>query len=674
MSVIKPVSFQIMGIPAPSGAKGGTGTLKHSTHFVDLLLDPVPGMETNTFPGLDRFRTSVHAFIGEIEAGEIALLNEKFDGAPAIALGFDATNRPYVTYKLGIDRASGDKLVRNMGEARQHYGKGALGEIYESLIKHLRCQMLRFEDKDLIFQADVLFTPGNGAMEVTKKAVTIQPNLVVYELPAGSKFYEFAANAQIGLVVHTVARRVINPETGAISTEPIEDVEAVEKFVKAIRTPDVFVIDPWSRSVQVDRGGDIFTYEKKYRIESILEEVCANIGSLDPEFRKDWKYFLAQFKIFLNSSLQEDRSGGIYSAAVADEQFNFELITALFRAWLIGRSEEVGVTPKGKKSSRVRPVMVKNFETFLKKYRDSFFAYLKAYFDAIRIEYMLRHHMPEVAESKLGGGRTEGVMVGRVKFVDRLEFTMSNFAGGKIGRKKAKSASKPRKRAKAQPRMPQLYRKWYGSTPVSAAFFIGKLQPPHIGHIAMLRSAIETFGVDRVFVMPSLKAPDFTARHWKDLGVAATKKKLEAGLYEHVFSPALREEMLKFGLPEGVHVQLADPRTFWRYMNRNRDRKREGRVALIMGQKEIDESRFKQQFGRFADYIVPHVVEMQGGGVSATAVRQLGIRRLYETRYEDAYDFLWSAFGYIPEKERNRVIGRLIAEWKRVDNAVRRLV
>jgi len=427
--------------------------------------------------------------------------------------------------------------------------------------------------------------------------------------------------------------------------------------------------------VQIDRGEETFTYERRHGVEAILQDVCANVESLNAEFRQAWKYFLPQFKTFLNSSLQEGRDGGIYRAAVAGEAFNLDLIAERFHEWLTARSEEVRFNKKGKKTSRVRPIMVRKFEAFYDERRDAFFAYLKAYFDAIRIEYMLRKHMPEVSASKLGGGPTEGVMVGRVKLVDRLGFTMGNFAGGRIGKnKKSGVRAKQRKTKKAQPRMPQLYRKWYGATPVSAVFSLPKIQPPHIGHIAMIRSAVAVFGAERVFVLPSLNEPDLNAAHWKGLGVADTRKKLVAGDYTYVFSNKLREEMLRYGLPAGVHVEFAATNTFRRYLNRNLARRRDGKVGFLIGQKEVDEERFRKQFARYDDYLEPCVIPMQGGGVSATAVRQLGIRRLFETGYTDAYDFLWNALGYIPASERNRIIHRLLKEWEAVDRVVRRLV
>jgi len=251
---------------------------------------------------------------------------------------------------------------------------------------------------------------------------------------------------------------------------------------------------------------------------------------------------------------------------------------------------------------------------------------------------------------------------------------MSNFAGGKIGKKKSARKAKPSKRAKARPKMPQLYRRWYGAMPVSAVFSLPKIQPPHIGHVAMIRSAISVFGAERVFVLPSLNEPNLNATHWRDLGVADTKKKLAAGDYTYVFSNKLREEMFRYGMPEGVHVEFAATNTFRRYLNRNLARRRKGRVGFLVGQKEIDVERFHKQFARYDDYLEPFVIPMLGGGVSATAVRQLGIRRLFETGYTDAYDFLWSALGYIPASERNRIIHRLLKEWEDVDKAVKRLI
>jgi hypothetical protein len=656
-----------------------TGVLKHGEHLVDLVLDIAPGTRTRHLPGFNQFSAYVDTFVNQVKTQEIAVLNEKFDGSPAILLGYDASNRPYVAYKHGIGGSRGPRIIRTVKEAGHVYSGSAMKALFEDCIRYLRPRLLKFRDRDLVFQADLLFTPNNGAMEVSDKEVAIRANPfgIEYRLPAGSKFYDFAKRAKVGLVVHTVGRRVIDEETGeVVDVSPLEDEGLVEEFVKTLRSEDVFVIDPWSRSVRIDRGEDSLSEEKEKEIHDLLLSMRAGLEMLGTDFRTIWKDFLPQFKVFLNSNLKEGKSGGIYRAAADGANYDFKRLTSAFSVWISERAQTVRISPKGVKRKLAPSYMPIDFELLqLGWHRIELCRYLKAYFDAVRIQYLLKPHMREVYSSKLGGGQIEGIMVTdeetqvKVKLVDRLEFTMQNFSGEKkrkVGRGKPKTKRKP---AKKKIRMPQLYRKWRPG----AAFFIGKLQPPHAGHIAMLGAAIAEFGVENVFIMPSDKAPNFDAETWRELKVGNRKKDLIAGDLTHVFSPAIREEILRYGLSENAQIHFANTLTFWRYLNRAKKRERHGEAALIMGQKEMEEGRYRKQLERFRGYVRPHPIDMQHDGLSSTEVRQ-AIRMVNDGMGNlEAYLFLQRAFDFIPPKERDRIIGKLAKELSWVEKAVARL-
>jgi len=302
---------------------------------------------------------------------------------------------------------------------------------------------------------------------VMKNAVRIKANPfgIEYVLPAGSKFYNFAARAKVGLVVHTVGRRIIDAETKeVVGVEPLEDMDAIESFVKTIRSQAVFAIDPWSRRVEIDRGEDTFTAEKRAHIEFMLRDMRTDLSRLDRDFRERWRSFLPHFRTFLNASLKEGRSGGIYRAAEAGEEFHFGLLAERFYEWLVMRSETMRISPKGAKSRLAPKKMPGEFEDLIDECRDSLKTYFRAYFNANRILYLLKPHMQEVYASKLGGGQIEGVMISnkttKVKLVDRLGFTMQNFSGEnqrKIG-KRAKVGAPTRRKARPEVRMPQIYR------------------------------------------------------------------------------------------------------------------------------------------------------------------------------------------------------------------------
>ncbi len=662
-----------------SGAK--KGLMKHATHLVDLVLDIVPGTEEGTLPEFDHFSSLIGQLFTHIEAKEIDAVNEKFDGSPSLAMGFDAEGRPYVAYKYGIGRAEGQKIMRTVREAREMFGDTALGEIFADCVRLLRTRIARFgkKTKELVFQADLLFTPSNGAKTVTGDAVIIRANPfgITYTLSKGSKFYESARDADIGLVVHTVKRSVIDPETGVIKDpEPHDNPDDIEEFVTMLRTEKIFAIDPWSRRVSIDRGEAPFSREKREEIERIVHKMHTGLSHLSKEFRTKWSPFLPHFKIFLNSSLKPGRSGGLYRAAAADEPFNFDYLAEEFQAWLTMRSEQISITSSGSTSPRAPKKKPGEFAALMAAHREELHAYFRAYYDANRIQYFLKPHMQEVYRSKLGGGPIEGIMiiddVIAVKLVNRLTFTMDNFSGEPARRqmKRLQSAHALKKKPAKNIPTPKVLRAWHAGS----AFFIGKLQPPHAGHIALIGAAIVQLGADHVFVIPSSKEPNPYAESWQELGVADTKKELVAGNYRHVFSQKLREEILRSGLAAGVRIEPMDSRAFWSHLKHAQDNNRRGQVALIMGQKEIDAGRYQEQLARFGSHLRALPIAMQEGGISGTSVRR-AIKSLHEHGDIASYEFLVRAFAFIPKvKDRNRIIGQLLYEWKLVENAVARLI
>ena len=663
------------------------GILAHGEHLTDLLLDIVPGADTNEFPGVDQHEAFVRKLIGDIESKRVTLINEKFDGSPSIVLGFDEAKKPFVAYKHGLGGKNGPRIIRNVKEANTVFRGSVMGDLFEDCIRFLRPRLLKFKEKDLVFQADLLFTPRNGAKTLLDDQVNIRanPSGITYTVSRDSRFFAPLSQAKVGLVVHTAGRRVKDPETGNESIEPLEDEALIEKLVSTLRSDDVFAIDPWSRNVGIDGGVDSFDGVKKSLIEGALEEIRRGMTSLGKEFRGEVKKFLPHLKIFLNASLKEGSDGGIYRAAAEGKDFDFEQLHGSFALWLKKRSETMHVNPQGVKTRFAPKKAPQDFEEFSAKYHGELSSFFKAYYDANRIQYILKPHMREVYSSKLGGGRIEGIMMTdgttklKVKLVDRLDFTMQNFAGEK-DREISKNARRARRKAdvKAVSRKvtPKVYRKWRGRVKEGAVFFIGKMQPPHAGHIAMIGAAISMFGLENVFVMPSDKAPNFLAESWREIGAGKhnTKKELEAGLYTHVFSPELRADILRYGLPEGAQICFSDTRNFWSYLKKAKDNERKGSVRLIVGEKEMEGGSYKDQTERFASHLKVVPIQMKAGGVSATDVRN-AVKSLYKNGDEASYEYLSEAYSFIsPAKERDRIIGRMVEEWRQLDAVVKELL
>jgi hypothetical protein len=656
--------------PAVAGTQ--QGTFRHGVHLTDLVLDIVPGATAGTLPAFEQFASFVGTFLQQIEAKEIALLNEKFDGSPAILLGFDKDGRPYVAYKHGVERKGGQRLMRTLAEVRAIYREGSpLRTVFEDCLLALRSVMKRVDAKDLVFQADLLFTERNAVRDVSEKAVRFRPNPsgIVYALPAGSPHAAAAAAAKVGLVVHTAYRRVIDPTTGEIvGLAPVDDPALVEAFAAALRSEEVFAIDPYRRSVAIDRKKKrTLSAEERSRILEVLERMRADLASLGADFRLAWKPFLPHFAIFLNAMLKPGADGGIYRAAAAGEPLDAKAVIEAFSAWIAARCEQLVVNRAGDKSWRTPRRTREAFETFLAAHREGLARYLAAYYGANRIQYLLKPHMAEAYASKLGGGRIEGMMLAdpatgvKVKLVDRLDFTMQNFAGERERwlRRRAQAA------VRAQDDVPQgartiakPFRAWHAG----AVFYLCKVQPVHVGHIEIVLAALASLGLSKVYVVPSAKGPNLSAESWQGLGLAATRTALRARQFTYAFSRALREEILRQGLPAGTKIAFAETSAFMGYLKGAEEEGRRGKVALLMGEKELVAGRYDELLKRYPDHLRAMPMAMQAGGLSATRVRA-AIESLHERGDKASYDFLCEAYAFLPPKVRKGIIGRLLWEW-----------
>lgn len=662
------------------------GAFGHGTHLVDLLLDIKPGTESSTLPAFDRFISFIGQLINQIDAGEMRL-NEKFDGSPAILLGIDGDGKPFVAFKYAISGKREPRLVRSAAEAHEVFRGSDLAKIYEDCIRCMGPRIGEFGRDGFVFQADVLFTQSNNAREVMEDEVRIHANEsgLTYVIKPDSEYFKAAAEAKVGLVVHTIARRVIDEETGGITgLKTMHDETLVREFTRALRSSDVFAIDPWSYGVKIDRDeGRTLSARKKGMIERMIEDMRSDLSDLSPEFRTEWsKTFQAQFSIFLNDCLKAGGTGGIYKAAAAGKPFDFDLLVNAFQAWYEPRSRHLSINQKGEKGWASPKRMPEKFPEFLNVHRQELHDFLKAYYDGIRILYLLKPHMKEAYASKLGGGPIEGIMLTdemsglKLKLVDRLVFTRLNFAGEqerarqKLLRGVAREAEV--RAARERDAVPDVLK----SIQDGALFYVGKLQPPHAGHVALISAAIAAFGVENVVILASGKEPNLAAQHWKELSVTdkPVKRDIAARKWTHVFTPELRMEMLRYGLPPEARIHIADLSAFWGgYFRRMHEAGGREPVSVLMGQKEISSGRYKEMKRRLGDRLRVISLDMQRDGLSGTDVRQ-AIRSLYENGDEDSYNFLRRALDYIPRKELDRVIGRLLHEWQLVDAKAAELV
>ena len=649
------------------------GLVRHGEHFADLILSQGGSSDPRY---LNAYGELTRSLLNHAKAGKFPRVNEKIDGSPSIVLGLNAENRPFVSYKGDLTKVEKtQRLVTSEADARKFFK--ILSPLYSTAIKYFGARMeglAKTEFKDYIFQGDLLFYEsaargGQGRKIKSGDAITISANSITYEVKKDHPYFAPLSSAKIGVVIHTIGRRVI--QGGRLTVEPLEGVDkadAIEAFASRLNSPEVFAVSPWKNDVAV---GTRTPLDKKTerQVVSLLEGMEKKLSGLSPEFKDDWaKRHESRFRIFFNSYLRPPHHGGIYLAASRQEPFAAEKLLADFGAWLRSR-----VQPRDRRDRKTGLVTAQSLETpgYLKavartlaEHKQELYRMLEAYYGAIRIQYLIQPHIEEIFRSKLGGGESEGAMLETsdtiVKLVDRLGFTLKNNAKWNRG---------------AAPSVP--YTAPYDHWRPGAAFVLMKGQPAHSGHIEMIKRAVEANGGRPVFVTVSHKTADLQASDWKGLKVSPTKKELAAGDYRYVFSEDLRREILESGLGEGSHVYFLDTEEFWGYLRRARQDKAQGKVRLVVGQKEMAQHRYDHQFQEFKEQLEPLIVKMQEGGISATQVRAAlkDYIRGTAARKKAAKKTLDAALVSIPEEaERGKLLARMVAEWKTVDAVVHRVL
>ena len=612
------------------------GIVLHGEHLADFVLSG------NVAP----FSRFVGGLAAQIRQGTFRDVNEKFDGSPSVVLGFSPRG-PFVAYKMDLAKKTGtQRLVHAPAEAPQLFKRSApLAKVYQTLSDVSSAAMERMrgsELEDLVFQGDLLYTEGSDRKTELVDRILVKANQITYEVGRDDPDFARLKRARAGLVIHTVGRRVVDAE-GRLSIEPLpaERRDLVERFVDRLASPDLFVIHPFRREVPLPAAAFDEVAAKR-----LLGRLAA-VERLPAGFWDGWNAtHLPRFRIFFNSFLRPPHQGGFYRAASRGEPFAYEKLMASYREWLVGRVA----------SEREPPGYAEDFEAFARAHEPALRTLLSGYFDAVQLHYLLAPHLEPATRSKLGGGPVEGLMLRDgpylAKWVDRLGFTLAN---NRAWNRTAPSAP---------------FAEWKPGT----AFVVMKGQPIHAGHVAMIRAAVERQrGQGDVHVILSDNAPNLAAETWKGLGAAGTKRELIARDYKYVFDAALRQKILTLALGPGVSVHVEKTSVFRNHVAGAKAQELPGKVKRVVGQKEIDEGRFADEFRALGSHLEPLVIDMQEGGLSGTQVRA-AVKDLALHGSPSARALLERALGPVPEAERAGLIAEMVAQWRRVDHKAQALL
>lgn len=617
------------------------GLLSHGEHWVDLILAQSAREEKTHLIAFEAFAGQL---ISATQAGEFKTVNEKIDGSPSVVFGWNAEGKPFVAYKSHFSSVTKQKLVTDPESALSVFPRSqALKHIFSTLFAAIEPSMRGQRGlKNYIFQGDLLFVKDDDRRTMQSDGIHIRANTVDYHIKESDPLFASLKRAVTGVAIHTVGKRTIG-EDGRLGVEaPDEDARGlIEKFIERTGNEDVFLMHPLRDDVAL--AGKL-TPAEAGRARALLSQIRSGVESLKPEFNQIARtHWTAELRVYFNSQVRPPNDGGIFRMIAEGQDVDARAVAAGFGNWL---------------KLRKKPAPSEIFESSPLAIHKQLITAVEAYLNAVRLQYLLQPHLASAMRSKLGGGPVEGLILTDgpyiVKLVDRLDFTIQN------NQKREAPGGNP------FAGMPAPFDKWRGGE----AFVLMKGQPVHQGHVEMIKLASEQFA--KLSVVASEKAPNLEADKTTALGAAANLTEYRARQYKHVFSNELRGRIFGAALPD-VDVHQVSTVLLWKYLETAQRYGLEGKIKLVVGQKEIDEDRYNEQIGRFGSHLELAPIALQAGGISATEIRALVKEAADGSR--PAVAKLNSAYAFIEnELERKNIILEMVREWKAVDEKAQSLL
>ena len=652
-----------------------TGLNLHAKHLHDFVLDAATNSPRRNF---QFFASQIRSLVKGIEAGVVTGFNEKFDGSPAIVFGLDAKRKPFVAYKGGFNRkgkgGTGQVLFGNSQEIEAkvpRYQEGStIHATYADLCEALLPKIEAIQGNlttGYVFQADVMFTEGNGGRQFIDGAWHLKPNTIRYIIGPDDPNFKAIGDAKVGLFVHTPCVRRLDKPYKRLSALSSQNETVVRRIVEEIHSGEVFAAHPWHDEVAISGKYDLSG------VETDIATARIALKSLSPEFKRLFgARHLDHFKVFFNSRLYANGDGGVFSQALRNETPTGEVLASEMIAWQEYRTQkalEAKSTSKERRSSL--PVYTKALREVWKEHESEVLALVQAYQAGIRAQDRVQQVILPAVSSKLGAGEVEGgairgmlssKKVGEarkpyaVKLVDRLDFTMRNNENNQRSRSTGFDAGEDTQRS--FDRFERSLSVWRPGT----HFFVGKMQFPHAGHIAMIRDLATEVGPENIIVLASDKQYDPCQLEGSKIGLSKSREDFQAGNFSHPFSCGLREEILRLSLPAEIDVSVMEVAKLWSYLETARELEKVGKINLVVGDKEVGEvNRYRDQEERYSDFLRLVPVPLKQEGVSGTELRQAVVRHLEGDA--NAIDTINQGLFFVPESERPRIVTALSEEY-----------
>ena len=387
---------------------------KHMTHLEDGILDL-------GYDGAIQVERMMEDFF-DLFSGETALKNTtttvKFDGAPAIFVGFNPENGKFFVSSKSLFNAN-PKINYTDADVDENH-KGGLADTLKIALKTLKPL---WKKSIPILQGDIMFT--KKLVEKTTidgdKYVTFQPNTLKYAFPADSPDAKEVMKADLGVVFHTT---YTGKKLADMSANFGADISKLKTSTKA-----------WVRDAEYDLAGAAnFDPKEKGAFGSILKSAKAQLKSLDKKFINDLSKS-SQLKIYVQTHFNSRvRKGEAVTNAKAHMKDLMKWLDVKF-----GKQVDKLKSEKGKAKANAKNAEILKVVNAQKKSLVALFEYQRL---IIELKAMLIAKLNQIKGISVFVEKEPGIFSvtnqegftavdklsgNAVKLVSRLEFSANNF-------------------------------------------------------------------------------------------------------------------------------------------------------------------------------------------------------------------------------------------------------
>jgi len=223
----------------------------------------------------------------------------KWDGAPAIFVGYDPADKQYFVAKKGIFNTK-PILFKSHKEIDEGEKRADLNKVYHAVFTYMKPLFDSGKLTDVV-QGDFLFHDGggqNGRKKVkdvhNENCIIFGPQLIQYCIPDHDELYDAAANCKLCLVIH--------------AKYPIKNVKTVADLsvnfgfdASHLSTKDTLILSPFTselgKQMVITRGEKTKLVSWKAASKRLLPHCKDFLNTIAPTHKDPWgmAYFIKQF-------------------------------------------------------------------------------------------------------------------------------------------------------------------------------------------------------------------------------------------------------------------------------------------------------------------------------------------------------------------------------------------